>query len=76
MKKMSLMLGKVSDALHEMQTTKTREYAEHPKVNVVTLNPTATSPQEVCYVLSTLGCCMWLLIIMCTEVNFDYVLKT
>ncbi|XP_062587861.1 dynein heavy chain domain-containing protein 1-like, partial [Saccostrea cucullata] len=47
MKRITAMVGKVSEALNEMQQTpKTQEYAEHPKVNVVTLNPTALSPQE------------------------------
>ena len=48
MRRITTMLGKVSEALNEMQhNPKSQEYAEHPKVNVVTLNPTALSPQEV-----------------------------
>nr|XP_022307447.1 dynein heavy chain domain-containing protein 1-like isoform X3 [Crassostrea virginica] len=47
MRRITTMLGKVSEALNEMQhAPKSQEYAEHPKVNVVTLNPTALSPQE------------------------------
>lgn len=48
MKRITTILGKVSEALNEMQhTPKSQEYAEHPKINVVTLNPTALTPQEV-----------------------------
>lgn len=48
MKRITTILGKVSEALNEMQhTPKPQEYAEHPKINVVTLNPTALTPQEV-----------------------------
>lgn len=48
MRRITTILGKVSEALNEMQhTPKSQEYAEHPKVNVVTLNPTALTPQEV-----------------------------
>uniref|UniRef100_A0A8W8M9M4 AAA+ ATPase domain-containing protein n=1 Tax=Magallana gigas TaxID=29159 RepID=A0A8W8M9M4_MAGGI len=47
MKRITTILGKVSEALNEMQhTPKPQEYAEHPKINVVTLNPTALTPQE------------------------------
>jgi hypothetical protein len=50
MKRMSTMLGKVTEAINEMQQPpKPQEYAEHPKVNVITLNPTALSPQEASF---------------------------
>ena len=41
------MIGRASDAIQDLQTTKIQETAEHPKVDVVRLNPTALSPQEV-----------------------------
>ncbi|XP_056008158.1 dynein heavy chain domain-containing protein 1-like [Ostrea edulis] len=47
MKRITTILGKVTEAINEMQhPPKPQEYAEHPKINVVTLNPTALSPQE------------------------------
>lgn len=44
---MTNMIGRASDAIQELQTPKIQEVAEHPKVDVVRLNPTALSPQEV-----------------------------
>ena len=44
---MTNMIGRVSDAIQDLQTPKIQETAEHPKVDVVRLNPTALSPQEV-----------------------------
>ncbi|XP_052095798.1 dynein heavy chain domain-containing protein 1-like isoform X11 [Mytilus californianus] len=45
-KRMTNMLGKVTDAIQDLGIPKTKEVAEYPKVDVVTLNPTALSPQE------------------------------
>lgn len=44
---MTNVIGKVTEAIQDLAVHKIREVAEYPKVDVVTLNPTAVSPQEV-----------------------------
>ena len=44
---MTSMLTKVQEAIHEMEVKKTPEYAMYPKIDVVRLNPTALTSQEV-----------------------------
>ena len=46
-RRMTSMLTKVQEAIHEMEVKKTPEYAMYPKIDVVRLNPTALSVQEV-----------------------------
>ena len=44
---MTNIIGKVTDAVQDLGVPKIKEVAEYPKVDVVRLNPTALSPQEV-----------------------------
>ena len=46
-RRMTSMLTKVQEAIHEMEVKKTPEYAMYPKIDVVRLNPTALNSQEV-----------------------------
>ncbi|KAH3716366.1 hypothetical protein DPMN_059087 [Dreissena polymorpha] len=41
------VLTKVNEAIHEMEVKKSPEYAMFPKIDLVRLNPTALSSQEV-----------------------------
>jgi hypothetical protein len=45
---MASMLTKVQEAIHELEVKKSPEYAMYPKIDMVRLNPTALSSQEVC----------------------------
>lgn len=48
--KMGKALSKVNESINELETTpqqKMRDAAEQPKVDIIRLNPTALSPQEV-----------------------------
>lgn len=44
---MQSMLTKVQEAVHELEVKKSPEYAMYPKIDMVTLNPTALSTEEV-----------------------------
>ncbi|KAL3832089.1 hypothetical protein ACJMK2_023767 [Sinanodonta woodiana] len=55
-RRMSSLLTKVQDAIHEMENKKTADFAIYPKIDVVRLNPTALSIQEL---LGTFSDGMW-----------------
>jgi len=44
---MTSMLTKVQEAVHELEVKKSPEYAMYPKIDMVCLNPTALSTEEV-----------------------------
>ena len=41
------VMGRVTDAINDLDSPKVKECAEYPKVDVVRMNPTAVSLQEV-----------------------------
>ncbi|XP_069111192.1 dynein heavy chain domain-containing protein 1-like isoform X2 [Argopecten irradians] len=51
LRRMSRLLGKVSDAMQELQATRPKDHAEHPKVDIIRLSPTAFPPSQLlgCY---------------------------